>query len=209
MANKSEVARCLFPFAMGSALGAVSLIVPATAPAAAAIVAKLVNGLATNYASAWISPLLGALASEWSSTNFDLDRVARHALLTILFETLTEHGIGRRETDRAIGKAAEAWDIRIIQDAVPSQDELVAFLREPRPLHPDGAEAWRARSWGTNTSSCTARTGKPSGHDSRERSKYCSAATSAPLEPLPFISSGSRSSASMAFVANLSARWKS
>jgi hypothetical protein len=191
MANTNEVARCLFPFALGSALAAVSFIASEPAPAAAIIVTQLVSGLAINYASAWISPLLVTLhPREWSSTNLDLDRVARHALLTILFETLTEQGIDRREAENAVAKAANAWDTHIFLDAVSSQAELIAFLRQPQPLQPDRAEAWRARSRGTNTSRFSGPTGPPSGHDSRERSRYCSATTSEPFEPLPFICSG-------------------
>ncbi len=179
MPKPTEIARCLFPLAVGSAIGAGGLALSATIPVAATVVGQLVGGLAINYSSAWIAPLLGQLNStDWSSINFDLERVARHALLTILYETLTQSGVdetaetplfktgfgegntltdflsraraalgsvheaspnrvlGEKEAGKAVQKANEAWDLNIFVEAVPGQDELIAFLRQPQPLAP-------------------------------------------------------------------------
>ena len=60
-----QLRRHLFPVAIGSALGAMGIACGAEPGLATAkIVAQLVSGLAINYASGGISPLLGTLRGE-------------------------------------------------------------------------------------------------------------------------------------------------
>ena len=140
MASSNAPGHDLLAFVTSTVLGAAATA-PMHLPAAAALVANLVANLAFGYASGKIDPVLGRFNSEdWTLANSDLDRVAEHALLTILYETLIDNGIGEREAKRTVGAAGDSWDLRIFRDASPTEKQLIAFLRQPGPMPSEQAQ---------------------------------------------------------------------
>ena len=145
MTNRTVPGRDLLAFMTSAALGAVAAthtVNPVNPVSSAAVVATLVTGLAINYASARLEPLLASASSrEWSASNFDLDRVSEHALLTILYDTLLEIGISEKQAKRTVKEAGESWSLRIFREELSTESELVAALREPGPMPLDQAHA--------------------------------------------------------------------
>ncbi|MFN7938374.1 MAG: hypothetical protein U0R19_33920 [Bryobacteraceae bacterium] len=133
MADWQKHGKPLFPIALGSALGVIGLASSAPQlPAASIIVAQLVSGLAINYTSERISSLLkGDEASTGPGINYDLDRVATHALLTILYEVLGKQGI---EPDPVIRQVGKVWNLELFREPVPDSHQLVELLRMPGSL---------------------------------------------------------------------------
>ncbi|MCC6540080.1 MAG: hypothetical protein IT162_21205, partial [Bryobacterales bacterium] len=107
----------------------------ALALAAANVVAQLVAGLAVNYTSDKLTPLLDGTgaAGDGPEVNHDLERVAKLSLLTLLYDVLDGQGVSASERDRCIQQAGEAWDLRLIPTTL-SATALVDLLREPAAI---------------------------------------------------------------------------
>jgi hypothetical protein len=139
MPAKEQLGRLLFPAAIGTVVSAIGFAGHSVATSTAgAIVAQIVAGIAVNYTSEKLSTLLGSIgAGQPSAVNDDLDRVGNHALLTILYETASEHG---QDATQAVRDAAKACDLRIFRNAAPSPGDLVGVIRAPRDLSQQQAE---------------------------------------------------------------------
>ena len=116
----SSLTTRLLPLATRSALRAIGAGVAHAPFPAAAVVGALVTGLAGESISTLLSP-----AAPGASRVDDLDRVAKLALLTILHQTLTDHGLDSTGADEAVQRAAETWDLRIFRDFDPTDDQIL------------------------------------------------------------------------------------
>jgi hypothetical protein len=104
----------LLPLALFGCVGALGLAFSVAQPTAAIVVAQLIAGIAINRASDHIPALLKSIGTTGhQEPNHDLERVAKHAVLTILYETLQSHGWDKSSLETIVRDASSRWDVSV------------------------------------------------------------------------------------------------